>query len=83
MEQLVARWAHNPKVIRSSRVSATIEDAVRCVLFLCCRVALFAGALRTKVRAESCRAFALSAVSFNKALLFYMRLQFVSAARPE
>ena len=25
MEQLVARWAHNPKVIRSSRISATKE----------------------------------------------------------
>ena len=24
MEQLVARWAHNPKVVRSSRASATI-----------------------------------------------------------
>ena len=24
VEQLVARWAHNPKVIRSSRISATI-----------------------------------------------------------
>ena len=23
VEQLVARWAHNPKVIRSSRISAT------------------------------------------------------------
>ncbi len=27
VEQLVARWAHNPKVIRSSRVSATKERA--------------------------------------------------------
>ena len=25
VEQLVARWAHNPKVIRSSRISATKE----------------------------------------------------------
>ncbi len=26
MEQLVARWAHNPKVARSSRVPATLKE---------------------------------------------------------
>ena len=26
VEQLVARWAHNPKVIRSSRISATSKN---------------------------------------------------------
>ena len=25
VEQLVARWAHNPKVVRSSRASATLS----------------------------------------------------------
>jgi hypothetical protein len=29
VEQLVARWAHNPKVIRSSRISATKEKKNR------------------------------------------------------
>ena len=29
VEQLVARWAHNPKVIRSSRISATKDKKNR------------------------------------------------------
>ena len=33
VEQLVARWAHNPKVIRSSRISATKEKKNRKMRF--------------------------------------------------
>ncbi len=32
VEQLVARWAHNPKVIRSSRVPAT-SKVEKCIAF--------------------------------------------------
>ena len=33
VEQLVARWAHNPKVIRSSRISATYRKRSNCFSF--------------------------------------------------
>jgi hypothetical protein len=37
VEQLVARWAHNPKVVRSSRAPATTSDSIfeSLFLFLC------------------------------------------------
>ena len=35
VEQLVARWAHNPKVVCSSQASATIRRSNRFSFFLC------------------------------------------------
>ena len=42
MEQLVARWAHNPKVIGSSPVPATKEKVVERRPFLFCVGLIFA-----------------------------------------
>ena len=36
MEQLVDRWAHNPKVVCSSQASATQKEKQMLLLFLLC-----------------------------------------------